>query len=234
MNALIGVTSSMDINEQGYTVDSDNVNAITRAGGTPIMLPNLIEEESITQLADKIDGLYATGGGDIDPTLFSEEPHPNLGIIIPSRDIFEVRLIQKMLEKGKPVLAICRGCQILNIAVGGDMYQDIYAQIDHDLLQHSQKAPKGYGSHFVQVLEGSLLHRLAGEDTLKVNTYHHQANRKVINPFVVSGKANDGIIEAIESKEHSFALGLQWHPEKMAPAKDEASLKIFRGFVGSC
>lgn len=234
MKALIGVTSSMDINEEQYMIGSDNVNGITRAGGTPIMLPNLTEEESIKQIAEKIDGLYATGGGDIDPTLFGEEPHPKLGIIIPSRDIFEVQLIQKMLEIGKPVLAICRGCQILNIAVGGDMYQDIYAQTDKDLLQHAQKAPKGYGSHFVQVLEGSLLHRLVGVNTLKVNTYHHQANRKVVDPFVVSGKANDGIIEAIESKEHSFALGLQWHPEKMAPAKDTASLKIFQGFIGAC
>lgn len=234
MKALIGVTSSMDINEERYMVDSDNINGITRAGGTPIMLPNPTTEEDINQIAETIDGLYATGGGDIDPTLFGEEPHPNLGIIIPSRDVFEILLIKKMLEMGKPVLAICRGCQILNIAVGGDMYQDIYAQIDRDLLQHAQKAPKGHGSHFVQVLEGSLLHRLAGVDTLKVNTYHHQANRKVIDPFVVSGKANDGVIEAIESKEHSFVLGLQWHPEKMAPANDDASLKIFRGFVGSC
>lgn len=234
MKAVIGVTSSMDINEQGYTVDSDNINAITRAGGTPIMLPNLTHEEAINQIAEKIDGLYATGGGDIDPTLFGEEPHPKLGIIIPSRDIFEVRLMKKMLEIGKPILAVCRGCQILNIAVGGDMYQDIYAQADADLLQHSQKAPKGYGSHFVQVLDGSLLHQLTGVDTLKVNTYHHQANRKVIDPFVISGKANDGIIEAIESKEHVFALGLQWHPEKMAPVNDEASLKIFQGFVGAC
>lgn len=234
MKALIGVTSSMDINEQGYTVDSDNINGITRAGGTPIMLPNLKQEEKINQIAETIDGLYATGGGDIDPTLFGEEPHPNLGIIIPSRDVFEILLIKKMLEMGKPVLAICRGCQILNIAVGGDMYQDIYAQINRELLQHSQKAPKDYGSHFVQVLKDSLLHRLTGVDMLKVNTYHHQANRKVIDPFVISGKANDGIIEAIESKEHPFALGLQWHPEKMAPTNDEASLKIFQGFVASC
>ncbi|ASN04586.1 gamma-glutamyl-gamma-aminobutyrate hydrolase family protein [Virgibacillus necropolis] len=234
MKAMIGVTSSMDINEEEYMVASENVNGIVQAGGVPIMLPNLVDEATITQIANSIDGLYATGGGDIDPTLFGEEPHPNLGIIIPSRDIFEVLLMKKMLEMGKPILAICRGCQILNIAVGGDMYQDIYAQIDRDLIQHNQKAPKGHGSHYVTVSEGSLLYQLTGVDTLKVNTMHHQANRKVINPFVVSGKANDGIIEAIESSSHGFVLGLQWHPEKMATTGDEASLKIFKGFVEAC
>lgn len=234
MKPLIGVTSSMEINEESSFVNSDNITAITEAGGTPIILPNLVDEEAITQIASTIDGLYATGGYDIDPTLFGEEPHPNLGTIIPSRDMFESLLIKKMLEMGKPILAICRGCQILNIAIGGDMFQDIYSQTNRDLLQHKQKAPKGHGSHFVTVLEDSLLHRLTGVDKLKVNTMHHQANRKVIPPLQISGKASDGIIEAIESKEQPFVLGLQWHPEKMVASGDEASLRIFRGFIEAC
>ncbi|MFZ3577004.1 gamma-glutamyl-gamma-aminobutyrate hydrolase family protein [Virgibacillus sp. DJP39] len=234
MNPLIGVTTSMELNVDKYMVNADDINAITYAGGTPFMLPNLRDEEMITQFANTIDGLYATGGYDIDPTLFGEEPHPNLGTIIPARDAFEILLIKKMLEMGKPILAVCRGCQVLNIAGGGDMYQDIYSQIDRDLLQHQQKAPKEHGSHFVTVLKDSLLHHLTGMEKLKVNSMHHQTNRKVVNPFIVSGTANDGIIEAIEGTGDTFILGLQWHPEKMIASGDKASINIFKGFMKAC
>src|SRR5699024_6325407 len=122
----------------------------------------------------------------------------------------------------------------LNIAAGGDMYQDIYTQKKQELLQHKQRALKGHGSHLVYVLKGSLLSQLTSVEKLLVNSRHHQANRNVVEPWKVSGKAIDGIIEAIESKEHSFVLGLQWHPENMAMANDEVSRVIFRGFIQAC
>ncbi|MFD2044847.1 gamma-glutamyl-gamma-aminobutyrate hydrolase family protein [Ornithinibacillus salinisoli] len=231
MKPLIGITSSMEVDQSYYMIGSDNVNVISRAGGMPLMLPYYRALEDVEQIAQMIDGLYATGGYDIDPTLFGEEPHPKLGTIIPSRDIFEITLMKRMLELGKPILGVCRGSQTLNIAAGGDMFQDIYAQAEGDLLQHQQKAPKEHGSHYVHVLEGSLLHRLTGKKKLRVNSRHHQANRSVAEPFQVSGKASDGIVEVIESKIHSFALGVQWHPENMSPAKDEASIRIYEGFI---
>ncbi|SET59344.1 putative glutamine amidotransferase [Oceanobacillus limi] len=231
MKPFIGITSSMEVDQSYYMIGSDNVGAITRAGGMPVMLPNYQDIEDIEQIANSIDGLYATGGYDIDPTLFGEEPHPKLGTIIPARDFFEITLMKKLLQMGKPILGVCRGAQTLNIAAGGDMYQDIYAQAEGALLQHQQKAPKEHGSHFVAVLEGSLLHRLTGEKKLRVNSRHHQANRSVATSFQVSGQASDGIIEAIESKDHPFALGLQWHPENMAPHQDEASIRIYEGFI---
>lgn len=231
---IIGITSSMEIEETYYKIDNNNVKAISQSGGLPVMLPYLLTEVDIDQIADKIDGLYLTGGYDIDPTLFGEEPHPNLGTIIPSRDSFEISLIKRMLELQKPVLAVCRGCQILNIAVGGNMYQDIYAQLDCDLLQHNQKAAGSHASHFVNVLKGSLLHRLTGLEKIKVNSWHHQANREVPDSFQVSGKANDGVIEAIESSVYPFVLGLQWHPEQLVTANDASSLRIFEGFIMAC
>ncbi|WP_099159783.1 gamma-glutamyl-gamma-aminobutyrate hydrolase family protein [Virgibacillus ndiopensis] len=231
MKPLIGITSSMEIDETDYMVNKDNINAISRAGGMPVVLPYMTEED-IEQIASTLDGLYLTGGYDIDPTYFGEEPHPNLGTIIPSRDAFEIALIKQMLQKGKPVLAVCRGCQILNIAAGGDMYQDIYSQMDHALLQHRQKAPVNHGSHFVSVLKGSLLYRLTGKEMLKVNSRHHQANRNVGKSIQISGNTSDSIVEAIESKDHPFVLGLQWHPESMID--DESSRKIFQGFIASC
>ena len=230
MRPLIGITSSMEIDGTSFTVSSDNVNAIKKAGGLPVILPNLVGDE-VNLYAEKMDGLYLTGGYDIDPLYFAEEPHPNLGTVTPDRDVFEIRLINKMLELGKPILGVCRGCQILNVAVGGKMFQDIDAQIDQELLQHAQKAPTTHTSHYVNVLRDSLLYRLTEMEQLRVNSRHHQANRSVIDTFQVSGRANDGVIEAIENKRHPFVLGLQWHPENLAMKNDQSSLKIFQGFI---
>lgn len=234
MKPIIGITSSIELGRDEYAIEIADTEAVLQAGGLPLMLPHLVEEQDIDQLVDQLDGLFAAGGYDIDPTLFGEEPHPNLGVIIPSRDQFELMLIRKMLNANKPILAICRGAQILNIAAGGDMYQDLPAQFESTLLQHQQKAPKFHGSHFVEVEKETLLHQLTGKEQLKVNSRHHQANRSVPSPLIVSGIANDGVIEAIESTEHRFVLGLQWHPENMARAADTSSLQIFDGFVKAC
>ncbi len=235
MKPLIGITASMDLVGKEYTANEDYIEAIVQTGGIPIVLPYLSNEMDVKAMVEKIDGLYATGGYDIDPTLFNEEPHPNLGKIIPKRDEFEVILIEEMLRLNKPILAVCRGCQMLNIVVGGDMYQDIYKQIDAPLIQHQQNAPAGHGSHFVQVKKGSLLHKLTEKKQFKVNSRHHQANRLVSNPLIISGRSSDNIIEAVESKAHDFVLGLQWHPENMlAEQGDETATKIFIGFINAC
>jgi putative glutamine amidotransferase len=233
MKPIIGVTASLQ-NENLITLSHDNVDSVTAAGGVPFILPNLLESAEVERAAQQIDGLLVTGGGDIDPTLFGEEPHPNLGSISPARDQFEIAIIRKMMEQNKPVLAICRGCQILNIAAGGDMFQDIYAQHDKQLLQHSQRAPRSHGSHFVEVKEGSLLHQITDSTRFKVNSFHHQTVRHVAQGFQVSAVASDGIIEAFESTEHSFILGVQWHPECMVPSGDAPSRAIFNTFLQAC
>lgn len=235
MKPIIGITASMELSGTEYKAHNDYVETVIRMGGIPVILPYLTDAIDVEEMVKKIDGLYATGGYDIDPTLFNEEPHPDLGTIIPERDKFEVILIKEMLKVKKPILAVCRGCQILNIVVGGDMYQDIYTQIDHPLIQHQQKAPSGHGSHFVDVEKKSLLYRLTGKERFKVNSRHHQANRDVTEPLLISGRSSDGVIEAIESKEHAFVLGLQWHPENMLIEQDdETSIKIFTGFIDAC
>src|SRR5699024_2578903 len=150
----IGVTAYMELDQNRYMVSSANMQSIVEAGGIPVLLPYVTQEEDLEHITRHLDGLYLTGGDDIDPTLLGGEPHPKLGTIIPDRDRSEMALTKKMLEKDKPILAVCRGSQILNIAAGGDMYQDIYSQIDKPLLQHSQKAPRSHGSHFVYVEKG--------------------------------------------------------------------------------
>jgi putative glutamine amidotransferase len=232
MKPVIGVTSHVELDYK-HTLSNDYIESILAAGGVPVILPIGIDSD-VSLIVEKIDGLVVTGGGDIDPFLFGEEPHPKLGMISPGRDSFEMAIINEMLKANKPILAICRGIQILNIAVGGDMYQDIYSQIKEPLLQHSQKALKSHLAHYVNITENSLLESIAGQRQIKVNTYHHQAVRNVPKPLVVSGVASDGVIEAIESTEHTFVLGVQWHPEPLAVAGDSVGTKIFERFVKSC
>ena len=231
LKPIIGVSSSLKMDLM--TVPLENIQAVTAFGGVPIVLPNLVGDE-INTIANMLDGLLLTGGGDIDPTLFGEEPHVGLGSITPERDFFEINLIQKMLELNKPILGICRGAQILNIAVGGDMFQDIYSQNDRTLLQHDQQAPRWHASHFVDVTKDSLLNKITQVDRFKVNSYHHQANRLVPVGFQVSAVSSDRIIEAIESIEHDFVLGVQWHPETLLPKKDIVSEKIMGSFIAAC
>lgn len=232
MKPIIGVTAHVELDYK-HTLNHDYIQAVINAGGIPVLLPIGIDQD-VEQLLTKLDGIVVTGGGDIDPTLFGEEPHPKLGMISPGRDSFELALINQALAADKPILAICRGIQILNIAVGGDMYQDIYTQTEEPLLQHSQKATRNHLAHYVNAGEDSLLAKIAGETKFKVNTYHHQAVRHVPKPLVVSGTASDGIIEAIESVEHKFVLGLQWHPEPLAVSGDEIGHRIFKRFIESC
>jgi putative glutamine amidotransferase len=180
-----------------------------------------------------IDGLVLSGGSDVDPHYFGEEPHPKIGNITPERDKTEFLLTKAMLKRNKPILAICRGIQILNVAAGGKLYQDIASQYEGELIQHSQKAPRSYLAHSVQVTPGSLLAKSAGSESFRVNTFHHQAVSTVAPGFEVTAVASDGIIEGIESADYHFALGVQWHPESSYD-EDIISRNIFAAFIKAC
>lgn len=234
MYPIVGIVPMLDEEKGLYILNEDNVKAIENAGGTPLLIPYISDSRQILKIIELIDGLYLTGGDDIDPTLFGEEPHPRLGKITRTRDDFEIKMIQNTLKLNKPILAVCRGSQILNVALGGTMYQDIYEQIDSKLLQHSQKAVKHHPSHFINIERDSLLYKIVGSTSIKVNSRHHQANRKLGKGLIVSGKANDGIIEAIESTLHRFVLGVQWHPENMAVKGDVPSIKMYERFIEAC
>jgi len=231
LKPMIGITASLE--GMRIQVQRENSDAISLAGGLPLIIPYIQEEQDIQQLANRLDGLLLTGGGDIDPFLFGEEPIPELGSITPERDALEIALIREMLNQKKPILGICRGCQILNIAVGGNMYQDIYAQKGGTLLQHAQKAPRYHVSHLAIIQEGTLLSRIMQENQIKVNTYHHQAVKDLPQGFQISARSTDGVIEAFESMEHAFVLGVQWHPEDLY-AKHQDMMKLFTAFVGAC
>jgi putative glutamine amidotransferase len=225
---VIGVTASRD--DRGtLSISREYLEAVLMAGGLPLIVPYLDDVEGIRQVVERIDGLLLTGGGDIDPTWFGEEPVPGLGWIDLERDQLEIALIRQMMDGNKPILAICRGCQILNVAAGGDMFQDLYQQRE-GLLQHMQNAPRSHLSHSVEVAEGSLLRRIAGNSTMKVNSFHHQAVRKVAPGFIACATAKDGVIEGVESVRHPFVLGVQWHPEHLVKS-DAVSRRLFESFV---
>ncbi|WP_368654359.1 gamma-glutamyl-gamma-aminobutyrate hydrolase family protein [Ornithinibacillus sp. 4-3] len=233
MRPLIGITSHMELDQENNIIGKEDVEAITRAGGIPVVLPNISDEDKIQELAERIDGLYVSGGADVDPLLYGEEPHKDLGGITPNRDFFEITISKKVLEMGKPFIGVCRGAQVLNVALGGTLYQDIHAQTENELIKHLQKAPNSYETHFAKVEAGSLLNRIAGKDKLKVNSYHHQACKDTGKGLKVSATASDGIIEAIEGTGENFVLGIQWHPEHLLDTNEE-SLAFFKAFVEAC
>lgn len=204
---------------------------VIKAGGLPLIVPFGLGEDDVRQLCGAANGLLLTGGPDIDPSYYDEEPLPKLGCITPERDRLEVLLVREFAAMGKPIFAVCRGEQVLNVALGGSLYQDIYSQCE--VLQHSQKAPKSHLSHRVDVTEGSLVHRIAGSVSFRVNSFHHQAVKAPAPGLRVTAKSTDGIVEAIEGTDHPFLLGVQWHPEETA-GTDERSRKLFEAFVEAC
>lgn len=230
MKPVIGLTCSID--DQKHFLNNDYAEAIVRAGGIPLVIP-VGTETDVVQIAGLVDGLMMTGGNDPNPLLFGQEPHPKLGEVNPERDALELELARHFLYLNKPMLGICRGMQVMNIAVGGTLYQDL-SQHKRELIQHNQDAPRTHPSHYVHVEEGSLLHRIAGTDRITVNSYHHQAVWDVAPSFTASGIASDGIIEAIESRRHRFVIGVQWHPEGLALKGDPFSLRLFEQFVTIC
>ena len=202
------------------------VQAVIRAGGLPLIIPVGIEAD-VEQLVGMLDGLLLSGGNDINPMLFNEEPHADLGEVSPSRDSIELELARQMLKTDKPILGICRGLQVLNVAVGGTLYQDLHKQNEGPILQHLQKAPNTHPSHFVQLEKGSLLESIAGSERIQVNSFHHQSLKDVPAVFKVTGVASDGIIEAVESTDEHFVLGVQWHPELLSAQRGCGFLRIF-------
>jgi putative glutamine amidotransferase len=205
----------------------DYVESVARAGGEALLL-----EPSDDPLAslDRIDGLLLTGGADVDPAEYGEPPHPTVEIDV-ARDAFEIPLTRGALAREMPLLAICRGVQVLNVAAGGTLVQDIPTAITSN-LNHSLTVPKDAVAHSVDIVPGS---RLAGivtgtpAQSCAVNSRHHQSVGVVAQPFVVSAVSPDGVIEAIEQPDAPFCVGVQWHPENFWRTGEFAPL--FASFI---
>ena len=210
------------------------VNALVRAGAAPLLSPNLVDKDLLRNLYEKLGGLLLSGGGDIDPARYGEAVHEKCGHIDSERDEAELTLTQWAVEDGKPLLAICRGIQILNVALGGSLYQDIEAQVS-DPLTHTwyPEYPRKHRSHTVAVTAETRLAQVFDLDPLPVNSLHHQALKDLAPPLTVSARASDHVVEAIELPNHPFVIGVQWHPEDLAP-DDTRQQGLFDYFVQAC
>ncbi|MBX5436489.1 MAG: gamma-glutamyl-gamma-aminobutyrate hydrolase family protein [Alicyclobacillaceae bacterium] len=214
----------------GAVLSDDYTQGVEVAGGLALVIPFVDRNDVIPDIADCIHGLLLSGGDDVDPAWYGEQPQLGLGEVNPERDELELRLIAEVVARGKPILGICRGIQVLNVAFGGTLYQDLPRQWK-GTIQHSQRARRDHLSHTIRIQPGSRLQQLlGGEATLRCNSFHHQAIRTVGRELVPVAWDEDGLVEAVEHPDYPFLVGVQWHPENLwrtAPVY----LGLFRGLV---
>ena len=231
---IIGISSSVIVDEAGSFagykrayVNKDYVDAVIRAGGVPLIIPFSTDKEVIISQAQLIDGLILSGGHDINPYNYGQEPSQKIGETFPERDTYEMILLEES-KRNIPILGICRGFQLINVAAGGTLYQDL-SLIPGNILKHNQVSNPTLKTHKVEIKENSVISSIFGKETM-VNSFHHQVIDKVANDFIVVAKASDGVVEAIEHKTYKFLVAVQWHPEMLA-VNCEKARELFSKFV---
>lgn len=231
MKPVIGILAhpsekKMDpIGNPDNKIGQNYTESVHKAGGLPFIIPITDDEEMIQEYVNHIDGLLIPGGIDINPKYYHQDKHPSTNTPSQIFDSFEFHFLKQAEEKKLPILAICRGIQLLNIYHGGTLNQDI--------PNHKQKDPTRWAiCHSVTFQEGSRLYTLFG-DSLKVNSFHHQSLKEVPNFFYITAYSNDGVIEAIEAKDYPYMIGVQWHPEGFV-YYDDSNMALFIDFVEEC
>ncbi len=237
---MIGITADLADTKHGDAQAKQNSRlfslrrydrAIAAAGGMPVILPPTPSKSATRQMLLRLDGLLISGGNfDIHPKFYGEKPIGELGIVMPERTDFELDLAELALNRDMPMLGICGGAQVINVALGGSLYQDIAAQIPH--AGNHQQGKKNRG-HRIIIPIGSRLREIIMRPTLEVNTTHHQAVKRLGKGLRINANSADGLIEGIESPQHSFILGVQWHPEVLSP-KSVYQRRIFASFIAIC
>lgn len=238
MRPLIGITCSRRVVE-GWAPDSpgDRIDytfeeyskAIRHCGGSPVLIPIAQSRETLQTIVNRIAGLLLSGGPDIHPKFYGEPSLPELGEVDEDLDRMELEIAKMAFKEDLPILAICRGIQVLNVSRGGTLYQDIPTRVRNS-INHLQTVDKTIPTHTVRIEGKTLLHGMMRTREIWVNGKHHQAIKNLAPDFVVSARANDGIIEAIEHPSSRFVIGVQWHPEGMWQ-NDIRSRKLFSAFV---
>jgi putative glutamine amidotransferase len=203
--------------------------AVAAGGGLPVVLPPHLDVAS--ELVGRLDGLVLSGGHDLDPALYAQAPHPELGPIDPANDRWELALLRAALDRGIPVLGICRGMQLLNVAYGGSLFQDLPSQLGTEPELHRQTARGTQVTHDVIVDDGTELARLIGAGQQAVNSFHHQAVDNLGSALIVAARDPEGLVEGIEDPAREFVVGVQWHAESLYAR--EAQLALFQGLVAA-
>jgi len=238
MMPLIGITCSRvvggpwGIYSAGYFMDytfDDYSQAVRFWGGAAVLIPAAQNRQTLQTILRRLDGLILSGGPDINPKFYGEQPLPGLEEIDEDLDRMELEATRIAFARNLPILAICRGIQVLNVSQGGTLYQDIPTQVQESIL-HTQKADKKTTTHATRIEAKTLLSRVVGRKEIWVNGRHHQAVKDVAPGFVVSARATDGVVEAMEHSSKRFVIGVQWHPEGNW-RDDPYSRRLFRAFV---
>ncbi len=222
---IIGITTYGRDNNGDFHLPGQYVDAVRKAGGIPLLLPP--GDSHPDQILDVVDGLIFAGGGDIDPALYGGSSHPAVSRVDPERDAFEMALAQKTLSKNAPVLGICRGAQLLNVATGGNLVEHVPDEFGFEIL-HQTKRGDGI-EHLVQIVPRSRLAKITGATEMSVVSMHHQAVRTIPTGWTVVAQSADGVIEGLEYEPHPWMVSVLWHPE--LSLDDQQSHGIFHGLI---
>jgi putative glutamine amidotransferase len=232
MKPLIGITTNQSKTPYGQPTGmlmQSYINAGMQAGGVPVLIPSLIAEDGWETLYSRLDGILFSGGGDIGLEHSPGEPHPRIDDVDLARDSIELKMVQAAASDGKPFLGICRGCQVVNVALGGTLYTHIPDQLPNALDHSYPGNMRTTLVHEVKVEEGTQMAEIFGEPILRVNSLHHQGLKDIAPSVRVAGHAPDGLVEAVELPDHPFGLAVQWHPEWLTDQQPMRNL--FRGLV---
>ena len=226
---LIGI--SLGYSPTKNSVNNTYVNSILMNGGVPYLIPVTDDVEVLRQVVAQLDGIVFTGGEDFAPAYFGEEEHEHLGEVNVNRDTYDLTLFKLASDRNIPTLGICRGLQLINVGMGGTLYQDLPSQKPSD-INHRQQEAGTVATHSVSVVEGSLMHQILGEKEIQVNTFHHQAIKKLAPGLKIVGWANDSVPEMIEAYPNRQILGTQFHPEIFTANGDKLLGKLFQFLIG--
>lgn len=232
MKPLIGITTNQSVNANGHPtvmLMQSYINAVMQAGGVPVLIPSMLHADGWDALYARLDGILFSGGGDIAIEQFGGMPHPRVYDVEPERDALELKLLQASTADGKPFLGICRGCQLVNVGLGGTLYTHLPDQLpgalDHAYPGHLRTTLV----HQVKIEEGTQVADILGEPIVRVNSLHHQGIKDVAPSLRVAGYAPDGLVEAVELPGHPFGIAVQWHPEWLTD--QQPTRNLFLKFV---
>jgi len=230
---VIGLTTYNAKNQAGFPIAALSykyVNAISKAGAASVLVPAGLNDQALQSLIGRLDGILLTGGGDIEVERYRAAAHPRLESVDPERDAIEFAIIRSAVNLGKPFLGICRGFQVVNVALGGTLFTHIQDQLP-GALKHDYDSglERQVLAHEVIMEKESIVARILGETRLMVNSLHHQGADGIATALRVAGRAPDGLVEAIELPDHPFGVAVQWHPEWLMD--QAASMRLFKAFI---
>lgn len=232
MPPIIGITTNQSKNASGQPtimLMQSYVNAVMQAGGVPVLIPSLIAEDGWDAVYSRLDGILFSGGGDIGLEFSPGEPHPRIDDVDLARDSIELKMVRAAASDGKPFLGICRGCQVVNVALGGTLYTHIPDQLPNAIDHTYPGTLRTVLVHEVKIEEGTRAAEIFGEPIIKVNSLHHQGLKEIAPSLRIAGHAPDGLVEAIELSPHPFGIAVQWHPEWLTD--QEPARNLFQKFM---